>query len=492
MNKRTIVVFSITSLLVPSFAVAGGSKDNNKRRSPSADQQMGATTATPAAPAATYTQLVPVGQQPAQTYAQAAKNAPAQQQQQPSGAKKTGLSSSAPAITIASQLGSPSSSTAALSSSSSSQSLSSSTAATASTGASADQTLMSASAPATAATTGATDNASSSASTATTAAATEQQPATETTTVAATPAPITDVRFALDRAQFTAAKEFVPEQSMIGVGYDAVISDVAKYSVTAETKTIDYHRDRVGKALRDLYYYLDGEMRARRYNKAQEYLAKIQLLATTAQQKGILADDKKANVVAWVNSYAAAIDALEKDRAVEINALRKYDAQTFFNWQQLAITLGLQDDAQKAISDFEKLDSSAAQEKKSTFVQTANDLLTFLTSQNDVEGIRRTIDATVSKSIIPGSDQLTATYLALEEQKKNLKKEARKLVHQALEKAAKLSALQNQIRDIETEHYSTTTVDALGKKDTINYVDLGVTDLLAILNQKDDGHEKSE
>ena len=83
-------------------------------------------------------------------------------------------------------------------------------------------------------------------------------------------------------------------------------------------------------------------------------------------------------------------------------------------------------------------------------------------------------------------------YNGVESEKRKIKKDLRMLVGKALQESAHLTALQNQIRAVADENYSTQVVKGLGELDEIDYTKLSIAAIYHLLEKPSTDGETEE
>lgn len=285
--------------------------------------------------------------------------------------------------------------------------------------------------------------------------------------------------FSQSAAEYTPQDAYVPKQSWFGIGYESVLADVQSLkSVPTGAQREDTTKN-VGNALRDIIGYLDKAIASKDLGLAKSYVASLQELALVAQDKGVMPEDRRGNVVAWINSYVNEVAQLEAQRVAEIKDLyANNDGQ--FDWKEVATKLGLKLDAGQAVSDFAALTVEDIQENRTEFKASATRLLEYLTHQahktdSTNEGValltnaRKVVKQSSNLSIPCDQEALVALYKEAEAEKEKVLAKTRKLMKEGLKLAAELNAIEHATRQATEKHYASDIVAQLGEADLTEY-----------------------
>lgn len=285
--------------------------------------------------------------------------------------------------------------------------------------------------------------------------------------------------FSQSAAEYTPQDAYVPKQSWFGIGYESVLADVQSLkSVPTGAQREDTTKN-VGNALRDIIGYLDKAIASKDLGLAKSYVASLQELALVAQDKGVMPEDRRGNVVAWINSYVNEVAQLEAQRVAEIKDLyANNDGQ--FDWKEVATKLGLKLDAEQAVSDFTALTVEDIQENRTEFKASATRLLEYLTHQahktdSTNEGValltnaRKVVKQSSDLSIPCDQEALVALYKEAEAEKEKVLAKTRKLMKEGLKIAAELNAIEHATRQATERHYASDIVAQLGEADLTEY-----------------------
>lgn len=291
--------------------------------------------------------------------------------------------------------------------------------------------------------------------------------------------------FSQTAAEYAPRDAYVPEQAtFFGVkpfsgGYTGVLAEVKAIKDALQGAKREDTRKNVGNALRDIIGYLDRAITAKDLGLAKSYVVSLQELALAAQEKGVMPEDRRDNVVAWINSYVNEVAQLEAQRVAEIKDLyANNDSQ--FDWKEVATKLGLKLDAEQAVSDFAALTIDDIKESRTEFKASATRLLEYLTQQahkkdSTNEGVallthaQKVVKQSSDLSIPCDQEALVALYKEAEAEKQKVLAKTRKLMKEGLKLAAELNAIEHATRATTEKHYAADIVAQLGQADTTEY-----------------------
>ncbi len=299
--------------------------------------------------------------------------------------------------------------------------------------------------------------------------------------VESVPKVTTNVKFSKKRASFTPNKEIYPKQSVIGIGYQNVIDTISNLAdQKLSSKEIDDKTTEVSKALRDIYYYLNAELKRKNWIPAKKYLTQAIQLARKAHEHNLILDDKKANVCAWVQRYLDGIAANQKEIIEDHSKLQHIKADELFEVTNLAIELGLQDDHKVAVDDLECLNIAIDSNNRSHFTQTVSDLLEYLSTRalnakdldetaEFIESFELSLQAAHHRKIHITQDQLLETNDIIVKKKKQNSEHVAQLIKHGLQLNAQMTKAQQAIYSTANQLYSTEITNQLEKLDSCDY-----------------------
>lgn len=290
--------------------------------------------------------------------------------------------------------------------------------------------------------------------------------------------------FARAKAEYAPPAAYVPEQAMIRVrpfagGYAAVIQEVKNLDSELTAAQQEDTRRYVGNAARDIIGYLDNAIKSGDLKAARDYIIALQELALAADQKGVMPEDRKDNVVAWINTYVDKVEELEQKRTQEIASLYSNDTEQRFSWSELATQLGLKVDPSNAVNEFVALTKEDVATDPTEYKASATRLVQYLTEQGRAEKSKEALKAlslaqqVIAKSsdlgIVVDSQALIEHHAQTEEQKNKALRKTKNILKEGLKLAAEFNALARATRTAAADHYAADIVAKLGTEDTMDY-----------------------